>query len=130
VIAAVNGPAIGAGLDLALVCDLRLAARDAQFVSSWITVGLVPGMGGAFLLPRAIGSTRAAGALLLGQPIMAEQVVATIAALPATAVARTKAAMRRSIYAGFDQELATLGATQGALLTGADFAAAVTRFRR
>jgi enoyl-CoA hydratase/carnithine racemase len=59
VIAALNGVATGAGLDLALMCDLRLAARSARFAETYIKVGLVPGAGGAHFLPRLVGTAKA-----------------------------------------------------------------------
>lgn len=59
VIAAVNGPAIGAGLDLACMCDIRIASERALFAESFVKVGIVPGDGGAWLLPRVIGMQRA-----------------------------------------------------------------------
>jgi enoyl-CoA hydratase/carnithine racemase len=59
-IAAVNGPAIGAGCDLACMCDIRLASQDAIFAESFVKVGIIPGDGGAWFLPRAIGYSRAA----------------------------------------------------------------------
>jgi enoyl-CoA hydratase/carnithine racemase len=59
VIAAVNGPAIGAGFDLACMCDIRLAGEKALFAESFVKVGIVPGDGGAWLLPRVIGMQRA-----------------------------------------------------------------------
>ncbi|WP_295523195.1 crotonase/enoyl-CoA hydratase family protein [uncultured Pseudacidovorax sp.] len=60
VIAAVNGPAIGAGLDLACMCDLRIASQQAKFAESFVRLGIIPGDGGAWLLPRVIGMARAA----------------------------------------------------------------------
>lgn len=59
VIAAVNGPAVGAGLDLACMCDIRIAAEGASFAESFARLGIVPGDGGAWLLPRVIGLPRA-----------------------------------------------------------------------
>lgn len=59
VIAAVNGPAIGAGFDLACMCDIRFASEKALFAESFVKVGIVPGDGGAWLLPRVIGMQRA-----------------------------------------------------------------------
>ena len=58
-ICALNGTATGAGLDMALMADIRFAARSARFAESYIKVGLIPGDGGAFLLPRLIGLTKA-----------------------------------------------------------------------
>ncbi|SER03955.1 Enoyl-CoA hydratase/carnithine racemase [Solimonas aquatica] len=71
-IAAVNGPAIGLGCDLACTCDLRIAGERARFASSFINVGLVPGDGGAWLLPRAVGLANAAELMLTGDTIDAE----------------------------------------------------------
>ncbi|HEX7133429.1 MAG TPA: Atu1372/SO_1960 family protein [Iamia sp.] len=59
-IAAVNGPAIGAGFDLALACDLRLASTTARFGETFVDLGIIPGDGGAWFLPRAVGPQRAA----------------------------------------------------------------------
>lgn len=69
VIAAVNGPAIGAGLDLACMCDIRIAAENALFAESFVKVGIVPGDGGAWLLPRVIGLPRASLMAFTGDTI-------------------------------------------------------------
>jgi enoyl-CoA hydratase/carnithine racemase len=71
VIAAINGAAVGAGLDMALMCDLRLASADATLAMSYVKVGLVPGDGGCWLLPRLIGLPRALELLLTGDTISA-----------------------------------------------------------
>lgn len=71
-IAAVNGPAIGAGCDLALMCDLRIASTDAVFAESFVKLGLIPGDGGAWLLTRTIGAARAAEMTLTGDAIDAQ----------------------------------------------------------
>lgn len=72
-IAAVNGPAIGAGLDLATMCDIRIAAESARFAESFVKLGIVPGDGGAWLLPRAIGMSRACELAFSGDSIDATQ---------------------------------------------------------
>jgi enoyl-CoA hydratase/carnithine racemase len=66
VIAAINGAAMGAGLDMALMCDLRLCSDRARLAESYIMMGLVPGDGGAFFLPRVVGVPRAMELLLTG----------------------------------------------------------------
>lgn len=70
-IAAVNGPAIGLGNDVACLADIRLAAHDAVFGASFLRMGLVPGDGGAWILPRLIGRARAAELLYTGETISA-----------------------------------------------------------
>ncbi|WP_176053368.1 crotonase/enoyl-CoA hydratase family protein [Paraburkholderia caribensis] len=71
-IAAVNGPAIGAGLDLACMCDIRIASDRATFAESFVKVGIIPGDGGAWLLQRVIGPARAAEMTFTGDTINAE----------------------------------------------------------
>lgn len=68
-IAAVNGPAIGAGCDLALMCDIRIASTTAVFAESFVKLGIVPGDGGAWFLPNAVGSSRAAEMAFTGDPV-------------------------------------------------------------
>lgn len=69
VIAAVNGPAIGAGCDLTLMCDIRIASDRARFAESFVKMGLIPGDGGAWFLPRLIGPSRAAEMIFTGDMI-------------------------------------------------------------
>ena len=76
VIAAVNGPAIGAGLDLACMCDIRIAARSAKFAESFVKLGIIPGDGGAFLLQRLVGISKAAELTFTGETIDAEAALA------------------------------------------------------
>lgn len=72
-IAAVNGAAIGAGLDLSLMCDLRIASKKALFGSTFVKVGLIPGDGGAYYLARAVGLSRALDLCLTGRLIGADE---------------------------------------------------------
>jgi enoyl-CoA hydratase/carnithine racemase len=73
VVAAINGPAIGAGLDLACMADIRVASQKAVFAESFVKLGIVPGDGGAWLLPRVIGMARASLMTLTGDTITANQ---------------------------------------------------------
>jgi enoyl-CoA hydratase/carnithine racemase len=72
VIAAVNGPAVGAGLDLACMCDIRIASTRATFAESFVKLGIVPGDGGAWLLPRIVGMPRASHMALTGDTLDAQ----------------------------------------------------------
>lgn len=76
VVAAVNGPAVGAGCDLAVMCDLRVASTKAWFAESFVQLGIIPGDGGAWLLTKAIGPARAAEMALTGDRVKAEQAAA------------------------------------------------------
>lgn len=76
VIAAVNGPAIGAGLDLTCMCDLRIAGESAKFAESFVKLGIIPGDGGAWLLQRVVGFSKAAEMSLTGDTIDAAEALA------------------------------------------------------
>jgi enoyl-CoA hydratase/carnithine racemase len=73
VVAAVNGPAIGAGCDLACMCDVRVAGQSAKFAESFVKLGIIPGDGGAWLLPRIIGFSRAVELSLTGEMVDADE---------------------------------------------------------
>ena len=124
VIAAVNGVAAGAGANIALACDLVIAARSASFVQAFCRLGLVPDSGGTWLLPRLVGNARALGLALLGDKLAAGQaaewgliwrcvddaeltptvvaLAAHLAAAPTLGLARTKEA----IYGAWSRPLA------------------------
>src|SRR5512137_860542 len=115
VIAAVNGVAAGAGANIALACDLVIAARSAAFVQAFCRLGLVPDSGGTWTLPRLLGNARALGLALLGEKLPAPQaaewgliwrcvedaelgatvdaLAAQLAAAPTLGLARTKQAI-------------------------------------
>jgi 2-(1,2-epoxy-1,2-dihydrophenyl)acetyl-CoA isomerase len=73
VIARVNGVAAGAGANIALACDLVVAAKSAKFIQSFSAIGLIPDSGGTWALPRLVGQARALGLALTGEPLPAER---------------------------------------------------------
>ena len=125
IVCAVNGVAAGAGANLALACDIVIAARSASFVQSFCRLGLVPDSGGTYFLPRLVGPARAMGLALLGDKLSAEDAerwgliwkAVDDASLPkeALAVAKTLAegptkayaAIKKAFYAqnSFDAQL-------------------------
>ncbi len=76
IIAAVNGPAIGAGCDLACMCDIRIAGESARFAESFVKLGIIPGDGGAWLLPRVVGMSKAAEMSYTGDMVGAAEALA------------------------------------------------------
>lgn len=73
VIARVNGVAAGAGANIALACDIVIAAKSAKFIQSFAAIGLIPDSGGTWVLPRLVGQARAMGLALTGEPLPAEK---------------------------------------------------------
>jgi 2-(1,2-epoxy-1,2-dihydrophenyl)acetyl-CoA isomerase len=73
VIARVNGVAAGAGANIALACDIVVAAKSAKFIQSFSAIGLIPDSGGTWALPRLVGQARALGLALTGEPLPAEK---------------------------------------------------------
>src|SRR2546426_817616 len=106
VVCAVNGVAAGAGVNVALACDLVLAARSASFVQSFARLGLVPDSGGTYFLPRLVGTARAMGLALLGEKLSAEHAEPNALAR-ALAAGPTKGygLVKRAIYASAGNSL-------------------------
>ena len=73
IVCAVNGAAAGAGANIALACDIVLAAKSAKFLQAFARIGLVPNSGGTWILPRLVGDARARALMMLADPIPAEQ---------------------------------------------------------
>ncbi|MCD2511836.1 crotonase/enoyl-CoA hydratase family protein [Comamonas endophytica] len=102
VICAVNGPAVGAGLDLTCMCDIRIASDGATFAESFVRVGIVPGDGGAWLLPRAVGLAKASEMAFTGDAIDAQEALAcglVSRVVPAQELLPTALALARRIAA-------------------------------
>lgn len=76
VVCAVNGVAAGAGANIALACDIVIAAKSASFIQAFCKIGLIPDSGGTFFLPRLVGTARAMGLAMLGDKLSAEQAAA------------------------------------------------------
>jgi len=76
IVCAVNGVAAGAGANIALACDIVVAARSARFIQAFARIGLIPDSGGTFFLPRLVGDGRARALMLLGDPVSAEDAAA------------------------------------------------------
>src|SRR6202163_94097 len=150
VIAAVNGVAAGAGANLALACDLVIAARSASFIQSFSKVGLVPDTGGTWFLPRLVGTARALGLTLLGDKLSAEQAASwgliwrcvedgelasavedlarQLAAAPTRGLARTKQAIYEGLSRTLPQQLDMERDYQGELGHSMDYAEGVAAF--
>ena len=127
IIARVNGVAAGAGANIALACDLVVAAKSAKFIQSFSALGLIPDSGGSWHLPRLVGQQRALGLALTGEPLMAEQaatwgliwkcvdddqldievdaLAAKLASLPPLGLAAIKSLIRTTSERTLDQEL-------------------------
>lgn len=150
VIASVNGVAAGAGANIALACDLVVAARSASFVQAFSKLGLVPDSGGTWFLPRLVGTARALGLALLGEKLTAEQAAAWgliwrcvedaelssvvdelarhFAAAPTLGLARTKQAIYGSWQRSLAEQLDVERDYQGELGRSADYAEGVAAF--
>ena len=125
IVASLHGPVYGAGVGIALACDLRIAADSAKFSVAFVKIGLMPDAGVSFFLPRVVGLGRAVEMSMLGDPVEADEALRTglvnrvvpdegladeaaalasrLAAMPTAAIGRTKGAL----YASFEANLET-----------------------
>lgn len=149
-IAAVNGPAYGAGCDTALACDIRIASTNAVFAENFVKVGLISGDGGSWLLPRAVGLSRACEMSFTGEPVDADTALAwglvsrlvgpdrllpeaqalagRIAANPPGALRMAKRLIREGQNVRFDSLLEMAAAFQAACHHSRDHEEAVSAF--
>jgi|SRR5690349_8866716 len=150
VIAAVNGSAIGAGFDLANMCDIRIGSTESQFGETFINLGLMAGDGGAWFLQRVVGAQRAAEMTLTGRIVKAQEAVALgilleaveparllprareiaaqIAAKPPVAVRYAKRTLRLAQEQGITAHLEVCASFQGALQKTEDHLEALAAF--
>ena len=150
VVAAVNGVAAGAGANLALGCDLVLAARSASFIQAFTKIGLVPDTGGTWLLPRLVGRAQALGLALLGDKLPAPEaerlgliwrcveddalqdeaqaLAQRLAGMPTKALVATRQALDAAALMDYGQALAHEAALQRTLGASADYREGVEAF--
>ncbi len=150
IIAAVNGPAVGAGCDLATMCDIRIGSARAMFAESFVKLGIIPGDGGAWFLPRVVGYSNACKMAFAGDPVQAEEALRigliselvepeelmtrsvelaqSIAANPPHAVRLTKQLMRASQNSSLDELLDKSAAFQAVCHAEPDHKEAVDAF--
>lgn len=149
IVAAVNGIAAGAGFSLALACDLRLASSAAAFQLSFTRIGLVPDAGATWLLPRSVGSTRAAEIAMLGRKVSADEAlrwnlvndvvegdlleraaeIATELATMSLSAGATKALLRDAHTRTLDEQLDAEATAQGIAQHSPDFINTRAAFR-
>ncbi len=149
-LAAVNGPAAGAGANLALATDVVIAAESAVFIQAFARIGLIPDAGGTYWLPRQAGAAKAMGAALFAEPITARQAdawgmiweavpddafaatverrAAQLASGPTVAYRLIKEALRGSWDRGLDDQLETEARLQGEAGRTRDFQEGVMAF--
>ncbi len=150
VIAAINGPAAGAGLSLACACDLRIAADDATFVPAFVSIGLIPDSGGTYFVRRLLGTARAFELFGTGRRLTsaeaqawglvnevvesaslatrAAELAAELAALPTRAVGMTKRLFDHAEHATLEEQLALEAKLQAEATQTADFREGVAAF--
>jgi 2-(1,2-epoxy-1,2-dihydrophenyl)acetyl-CoA isomerase len=150
VIAAVNGPAAGAGMSLACVCDIRIAGASAVFIPAFVGIGLVPDSGGTFFVTRILGYARAFEWLCSGRrltaaeahawglvsevvdddalPARAAELAAELAALPTRAIGMTKRLLDRASSSSLEDQLEREAQLQAAATQSEDFREGVAAF--
>ena len=150
VVCAVNGVAAGAGANIALCCDVVVAATSATFIQAFSKIGLIPDSGGTFILPRLIGFQKASALMMLGDKVtatMAERIgmiykiigdenfeadsfaiAATLAGLPTLGLAYTKQALNASLTNTLQQQLQKEDELQFKAANTADYKEGVTAF--
>jgi 2-(1,2-epoxy-1,2-dihydrophenyl)acetyl-CoA isomerase len=150
VIAAVNGVAAGAGVSLAVACDIRVASEEARFIQAFVRIGLVPDSGGTWLLPRVVGYPKALEMSMTGEPVDAQHALdiglathvypadsfareardlaARVATLPTRALAATKRLMRENLGVDLEAALKAEGKAQSEMGQTADHLEGVTAF--
>lgn len=150
-IAAVNGAAVGAGCEIAVACDFRLVSEHAMFSEAWIKLGVIPPLGGMFLLPQVVGLTKATEMFMLGTQVGAEEAVRIglankqvaaealideamalarqLAAGPARAQAVLKEGLRRGMESTLAAEWEFNIYAQSMLISNGDFGEAVRAFK-
>jgi 2-(1,2-epoxy-1,2-dihydrophenyl)acetyl-CoA isomerase len=151
VIAMVNGDAAASGCDLALACDLRVGSERARFMETFARIGLFPGTGGCWLLPRAVGLAKAAEMIFTGEPLGAEDafglgllshlipheeletvtmaLAQKIAAGPPIAIRLAKMVMRKSLGMDLETSLELAAASESITLTSEDHREGLAAFR-
>jgi len=151
VVCAVNGVAAGAGANVALACDIVLAARSARFIQSFAKLGLIPDAGGSWSLPTLIGESRAKALCLTGDPLDAETaerwglvyrvseddslladattLAERLAAGPTQGIGLTKDLLQRASVNSLDTQLDLERDTQRLAGAGAEYAEGVTAFK-
>jgi 2-(1,2-epoxy-1,2-dihydrophenyl)acetyl-CoA isomerase len=150
VLAAVNGVAAGAGANIALCCDVVIAAESASFIQAFSKIGLIPDSGGTFFLPRLVGFQKASALMMLGDKILApdaekmgmiykyfsdetffyeaEKVAQALSQLPTKGLAFTKQALNKSLGQYFEQQLKTEDAYQQKAAATNDFKEGIKAF--
>lgn len=150
VIAAVNGVAAGAGANIALCCDIVLAASSASFIQAFSKIGLIPDSGGTFTLPRLIGWQKASALMMTGDKVNADEaermgmvykvfaddvfeeeskkIAATMAQMPTKGLAYTKHALNKSFFGNWEEQLLIEDKFQQKAAATADYEEGINAF--